>query len=178
MLTARTTVAAVLMVAVAATGGCSPTPSPSASVAAATQDATPAAVRATLDWLQEHTFTCGGPLQFRQWREWTCLLDNSDAGPTDRTVYRVIVTAQNTDLREIEATVDQRANSTTDIQLTRGFVADTIGGSPATGAAGQAITAWVVDALAQGGTATFGRIAASVTPFGALTEEHLYFSSD
>ncbi len=167
--------AAVLVVAVAAISGCSPTPSPNASLAAATQDPTPVAVRATLDWLQEHTFTCGGPLQFGQWREWTCLLDTSDAGPADRTVYRVIVTAQKTDLREIEATVDQRANSTTDIQLTRGFVADTIGGSPASGAASHAITTWVVNALAKGGTATFGRITASVTPFGPLTEEDLHF---
>jgi hypothetical protein len=176
MLTSRARVTGVLMVAVAAIGACSPTPSPNASVAAATQDTTPAAVRATLDWLQERTFTCGGPLQFGQWREWTCLLDNGDAGPADLTVYRVIVTAQNADLREIEATVDQRPNGTSDIQLTRGFVADTIGGSPATGAAGQAITTWVVSALGKGGTATFGRIAASVTPFGSLTEERLYFS--
>lgn len=175
MLTLGTKTAAVLVIAIAAIGGCSPTPSPDVSVAAATQDTAPAAVRATLEWLEGRTFACGGPLQFGQWREWTCLLDNSDAGPADRTVYRVIVTAQNTDLREIEATVDQRANNTTDIQRTRGFVADTIGGSPATGAAGQAITTWVVNALAQGGTSTFGHISASVTPFGPLTEEHLYF---
>lgn len=170
--------AAALVVAVAAIGGCGPTPSPNASPVPATQDTTPGAVRATLDWLQEHTFTCRGPLQFGQWREWTCLLDNSDAGPADRTVYRVIVTAQNTDLREIEATVDQRLNSTTDINLARGFVADTIGGSPATGAAGQAIVPWVVSAISKGGSATFGRVVVSVTPFGPLTEEHMYFSPE
>jgi hypothetical protein len=168
--------AAVLMVAAAAVGGCSPTPGPDASLATATQDATPAAVRATLDWLHEHTFTCAGPLQFGQWREWTCLLDNSLAGPADRTVYRVIVTAQNGDLREIEATVDQRLNTTTDINLTRGFLADTIGGSPATGAAGGPIVDWVAGAVDKGGAATFGHIAVSVTPFAALTEEHLYLA--
>ncbi|MEA2675691.1 MAG: hypothetical protein QOI92_2883 [Chloroflexota bacterium] len=175
-MTPRTVVAAGLLIAAAAIGGCNQAPSPTASTGGVTQD-TPAAVRATLDWLQQHTMTCGGSSQFGQWREWTCVLDNSVAGPADLTVYRVIVTAQNADLREIEATVDQRLDSTTDINLTRGFVADTIGGSPATGAAGQAIVPWVVSALDKGGTATFGQIVASVTPFGALTEEHLYFSS-
>ena len=163
---------------IAVISACNPTPSPSASVAP-TPDDTPQAIVVLKQWLAEHTLACAAPVAFGNRREWTCLKDMGATGepnPPERTVYRVLLVAEGSTLREIEATVDQRADEKVDIDRARGFLADTIGGSHSSGAAAPAVTTWVVGSLTTGGTRPFGGMTATLSPFGPVTELRLFFS--
>lgn len=145
--------------------------------AAATREPAPAAVESMLVWLEEHTLRCEGPTDGPAGRAWSCVQDQAEGieHPVEFTVYQVVVTAIGPALSAIDATVDQTADDDADVDRTRGFLADTIGLSPPTGAAGPALEDWVLDTLDTGGQATFGPISATLAPNGPVTRLRLEF---
>jgi hypothetical protein len=146
--------------------------------AEATRGAGPGAVEVMLQWLEEHTLRCVGPENGHAGATWACTHDQAEGvqNPDERAVLRVDVTAAGEDLAGIDAAVDQSMDDDVDRDLAAGFLGDTIGLSPATGAAGPALEAWLLDSLETGGQATFGAISATLTPLGRITRLRLAFT--
>ena len=146
------------------------TGSPGASASGA---ATPAGVQQMIGWLQGMAEECSGAAEDAGGHQrWSCTQDDAPGG-LDRTVYRVWITADPAGSLEVVAVVDQTRDEAPDINRARGFLADAIAGSPATGLAGPALTDWVVASLHAGGRTAVGRIAIFLTPFGRTTEVRL-----
>ena len=147
-----------------------PSPSPAAAV--------PTVVDATLAWLRERTFGCVGPtVGTGGSRLWQCTLDmglGNDAA--DKTMYTVTLFVTSAGLTELDAIVDQSRNATPKVDFAKGFLADTIAGSPATGDAGARLVAWVATNLQTGGAATLGPIRLTLSPYRSITEIDLAFS--
>ena len=74
---------------------------------------------------------------------------------------------------EIDALVDQSADPSPSLDRARGFLADSIAGSPASGPAGVELTRWVGEHLATGGHTTIGTTTVTLGPFGVLTSLHV-----
>lgn len=168
--------AAMLIVVVAA--ACSAPPAPPAPP---TPVPVPASVAAFQAWLVEHTYTCdpvgtpGG-----DGAVWTCSLDMSGKTaqryPEDKRRYFVEITATSAGVTRVVAVDDHsRSSVPPDPNTEIGFLAETIGASPLTGASGPAIMNWAYQHWRGGGTLTVGSVTMHLGPFGVVTRGELDF---
>ena len=124
-------------------------------------------------WLEGMAEACAGQVDHGSGQQsWTCQQDDGPGG-LDKTEYRVTLTLVAPDALDIDAIVDQSRDEKLDINRTRGFLADGVAGSPATGAAGPPLAVWVAASLAAGGRRTVGHVTAVVSPFRRVTEIQL-----
>jgi len=170
-------IAVLALVALLLTG-CGDAVAPTATAPAATPgDAVPTVVDATLGWLRDRTFDCVGPtVGTGGSRLWLCTLDmalGNDA--SNRTLYTVTLFATSAGLTELHAIVDQSRNPALNVDFAKGFLADTIAGSPATGDAGARLVPWVETNLQTGGAATIGSIRLTLSPYRPISEIDLAF---
>jgi len=169
----RARIASLAVTAILA-AGCGTPPPPTAPPATGSPGpSVPANVAQMIDWLEARTEACSGPVDIGGGQQrWTCLQDDGPSG-LDRTVYRVQLTLTTPDSLVVDAVVDQSRDQAPNIDRARGFLADSIAGSPATGAAGPELTRWVVANLATGGSTTVGSVSATLGPFREVTDIHV-----
>ena len=129
-------------------------------------------IATVIQWFEERTMRCAGPNDVGGNAEFQCHLDMSDT--TDEAVYDVLIATRDGAIVEIGASVNLEAEPV-DVNPTIGFLADSVGGSPASGALGPAITQWVEQNLRTGGRTTIGGIDVILSPLAQHTQIELIF---